>query len=467
VLFSSPAFFIFFAAYLLLHLLVPLRWRLALVIAGSAFFYAYWNPWYAWIPFAYIAIAYGGALWMMRIEDAQARRLRVAAVIVLLLLPLAVVKYAGFVYNDVLGPILAPAHRWNAPWALPLGISFVTFTLIAYVVDVHAGRYRLERSVTMLSGLVLFFPHLIAGPILRPAELLPQLHHPKAGLGPQAGLGLAIFTLGLVKKLVFADSMAEVVDRAFAPGASGLTAADYALGIYAFALQIYCDFSGYTDMAIGAALVLGVKLPSNFERPYTATSPIEFWKRWHITLSRWLRDYLYIPLGGNRRGFARQVVNLLVTMTLGGLWHGANWTFMLWGAAHGAGIAFVHTVRRVAALRWLARMPRWIAVFLTFHFVTALWILFRAPDMATAGRVAAGPFVAPAADLQAFVAQNAFVVGLLAFFALAHRWDSHESLGRFVKAMPRAALVPVLLFAWLMAIVVSHGSSAKFIYFDF
>ena len=140
MLFSSPPFFVFFAVYLLLHMFVPLRWRLTLVIAGSAFFYAYWNPYYAWIPFAYIALAYFGALWMMRIDDARARRLRVALVIALLLAPLLAVKYAGFIYNDVLGPILAPAQRWNAPWALPLGISFVTFTLIAYVVDVHAGQ---------------------------------------------------------------------------------------------------------------------------------------------------------------------------------------------------------------------------------------------------------------------------------------------------------------------------------------
>ncbi len=467
MLFSSPPFFIFFAAYLLLHMFVPLRWRLTLVIAGSAFFYAYWNPYYAWIPFAYIALAYFGAIWMMGREEARDRRLRLAVVIALLLVPLVVVKYAGFIYNDVLSPILAHASQWNTPWSLPLGISFVTFTLIAYVVDVHAGRYRLERNAAMLSGLVLFFPHLIAGPILRPAELLPQLHHPKPGLGPLAGLGLAIFTLGLVKKLVFADSFAEPVERAFAPGGAGLTAADYALGIYGFALQIYCDFSGYTDMAIGAALVLGVKLPSNFERPYTATSPIEFWRRWHITLSRWLRDYLYIPLGGNRFGFARQLLNLLVTMTLGGLWHGANWTFMLWGAAHGLGIAIVHGVRRVPALRWAARMPRWLAVLLTFHFVAALWILFRAPDLATAAIVAAGPFVAPGTDMATFASGNAFVLGLLAFFALTHRWDSHEAVARAVKAVPKAALVPALVFAWLMAIVVSHGSSAKFIYFDF
>ena len=467
MLFSSPAFFIFFAIYLLLHIFVPLRWRLTLVIAGSAFFYAYWNPWFAWIPFAFIALAFYGTLWMMAGEEGAPRRRRLALLIALLLLPLGVVKYAGFIYNDVLSPILATAHAWRVPWSLPLGISFITFTLIAYALDVHAGRYRLERNVTMLSGLVLFFSHLIAGPILRPAELLPQLHHPKRGMGPLAGLGLAIFTVGLVKKLVFADSFADVVERAFAPGAAGLTSADYLLGIYGFALQIYCDFSGYTDMAIGAALALAVKLPSNFERPYTSTSVIEFWRRWHITLSRWLRDYLYIPLGGNRGGFGRQVFNLLVTMTLGGLWHGANWTFMLWGAAHGAGIAFVHALRRAPALRWITRMPGWLAVLLTFHFVTALWILFRAPDLATAARVAAGPFVAPPADLAAFAGVNAFVLGLLAVFLATHRWDSHEAIGRVVKGVPKAALIPALVFAWLMAIVISHGSSGKFIYFDF
>ncbi len=467
MLFSSPAFFLFFGAYFLLHFLLPLRYRLALIVTGSVVFYGYWNPWYAWIPLAFVVIAHHGGEWMMASPQGGARRRRLAVVIAALLSPLAVVKYSGFFYNDVFGALLG-FGGWTASWALPLGISFITFTLIAYVVDVHAGRYPLERNRGMLAGLVLFFPHLIAGPILRPAELLPQLHHQQRATMARAWVGAAIFTLGLVKKLVFADSLGEVVERAFAPGAGGgLTAGDYVLAVYGFSLQIYCDFSGYTDMAIGTALLLGVKLPANFERPYAAVSIVEFWRRWHITLSRWLRDYLYIPLGGNRRGYARQMANLLVTMGLGGLWHGASWTFVLWGLAHGAGIAFVHTLHKLGPLRALARMPRWVAVIVTFHFVTVLWILFRSPDVATAWRVATGPFVAPWGDAAAFAGENAFPLTLLAAFLVLHRWDSHQALQVALKRWPRAALAPMLALGWVLAIAVSHGSSAKFIYFDF
>jgi alginate O-acetyltransferase complex protein AlgI len=467
MLFSSPPYLVFFAAYFLLHVLVPVRLRIALVIAGSTIFYAYWNPYYAWLPFFLIAIAYGGSTWTMAAPAGPARRSRLVVAVAVLLLPLAAVKYTAFVANEVLHPLLGMPPP-VAPWPLPLGISFVTFTLIAYVVDVYRGRYPLERNVAMLAGLVLFFPHLIAGPILRPAELLPQLQEPKPALPAPWALGLSIFTLGLVKKLVFADSFAEVVQRAFDPaGGPGLSSPDYLLAIYGFALQIYCDFSGYTDMAIGSALLLGIRLPRNFDRPYAAASIVEFWRRWHITLSRWLRDYLYIPLGGNRRGYPRQVLNLLVTMALGGLWHGAHWTFVAWGVAHGAALAVVHTLRRVRPLRPITRMPRWLGVLVTFHVVAALWILFRAPDAATALRVARGPFVAPAGDVGAFAAANAFPLVLLAVFFALHRWDYHATARWAARRVPAAVLWPVLALGWLLAIAISQGSSAKFIYFDF
>ena len=467
MLFSSPVFFLFFGAYLLLHILLPLRYRLPLIIVGSLVFYGYWNPWYVWIPFMFIAIAYYGSIWMMAAEEGASRRGRMAVVIAILLVPLIVVKYTGFFYNDVFGALFQVGGR-IASWTLPLGISFITFTLIAYIVDVYYGRFPLERNMAMLSGLVLFFPHLIAGPILRPAELLPQLRHQKPGIGTHAFLGVCIFTLGLTKKLVFADSFAPIVERVFAAeGGAGLTAAEYLLGIYGFALQIHCDFSGYTDMAIGTALVLGVRLPENFQRPYVSASVVEFWTRWHITLSRWLRDYLYIPLGGNRLGYPRQVLNLLVTMALGGLWHGANWTFVIWGVAHGVGIAFVHAVRRIPLLRALLRLPRWVFVIVTFHFVAVLWIIFRAPDMVTAARVARGPFLAGWGALAPFALENAFALGLLAVFFVLHRWDDHRTVERIVRFLPRAALAPIIAAAWILAIAVSQGSSAKFIYFDF
>src|SRR6185437_9531767 len=205
---------------------------------------------------------------------------------------------------------------------LPLGISFVTFTLTAYVVDVYRGRFRVERNLVKMRGYVLFFPHLIAGPILRPHELLPQLGHLRRALGARFTLGVALFAIGLVKKVIFADTISVLVDHVYHE--SGVVSGwEYLLAVHGFSMQIYCDFSGYTDMAIGLAYILRIRLPTNFRRPYISSSIVEFWRRWHITLSFWLRDYLYIPLGGNRQGRSRQMLNLLITMVLGGLWHGA------------------------------------------------------------------------------------------------------------------------------------------------
>ena len=466
MLFSSPIFFLFFAAYYALHVLLPLRFRLHLIIIGSAVFYGYWNPVYLWVPFFTMLIAYRGAIWIMACAEGSTRRHALIAVILLLLLPLGVVKYAGFFYSDVIGPIFG-LQGSVGQWALPLGISFITFTLIAYVVDVYCGRYRLERNPMMLGGLVLFFPHLIAGPILRPAELLPQLHRQGRRFRTRLVFGLTIFTFGLLKKLAFADPLSEYVDRVFAQGAQGLTAMDYVLAIYGFSLQIYCDFSGYTDMAIGIALTLGVRLPPNFERPYVATSVVDFWTRWHITLSRWLKDYLYIPLGGSRHGYSNQVRNLVVTMGLGGLWHGANWTFVLWGLVHGAGISFVHALSRFRVLHPLLRAPRWLKVLVTFHFITLTWILFRARDMQTVARVVSGPFILSWGGLEDWVLQNAYPLVLLVTFFILHRYDSQQSIRKLTQKLRPTVLWPVIGLIWILCISLSQGSSAKFIYFDF
>ena len=468
MLFSAPEFFAFFAIYLLLHLSVPTRHRLVLVVIGSTVFYGWWNWRYVWIPHVLMLVAYLGVLWMEAAAAASDRKRRMIAVTVVLLLPLAFVKYTDFLYADVLGPMFG----WSGKLlniALPLGISFVTFTLIAYVVDVYRRKYPVERRAGLLAGLVLFFPHLIAGPILRPHELMPQLAKPRPArraFGRRLVFGLAVFTLGLAKKLGLADQIADVVDHVYKT-TSGLTAVDYLLAIYGFSLQIYCDFSGYTDMAIGVALMIGVRLPTNFRQPYTAVSIVDFWRRWHITLSTWLRDYLYIPLGGNRDGRARQLLNLTITMLLGGLWHGANWTFVLWGALHGGAIALVHAVRWSPLYAIVRRVPAWLWLLITFHFVTWVWVPFRAPDMTTAVRVALGPFTAPLGDWEATLRLHAFPIALLAIFLVGHRWDNHRTIHRVARRLPQAVLWPLIALVWALAITLSQGSSKKFVYFDF
>ena len=338
MLFSSPEFFLFFVVYFLLHLTIPQAYRIALIIVGSTTFYAFWKPAYLWVPYVLLAIGYCGTLWIVSTIDSSSQRRRLWVVVASLLVPLGMVKYTNFVYRDVLGPIFGFSGSM-LDVSLPLGISFITFTMIAYVVDVYRGRFPAVSRVSTLAGLILFFPHLIAGPILRPHDLIPQLAHPRPptrSLKVLLSYGITIFSIGLLKKLVFADQIAGVVESVFDHNRGDITSIEYLIAIYGFAMQIYCDFSGYTDMAIGAALLLGVRLPGNFFCPYTAVSIADFWRRWHITLSRWLRDYLYVPMGGNRRGTVREMVNIFITMGLGGLWHGANWTFVLWGLRSGS-----------------------------------------------------------------------------------------------------------------------------------
>jgi alginate O-acetyltransferase complex protein AlgI len=467
VLFSEPVFFAFFAIYFLCHCLVSPRWRTYLIIVGSTIFYAWWRVEYVFLPYLLALIAWAGARYMEAAPTKEGRTARLKLTIVTLFAPLVLCKYGFFVVSESLA--LLPGLRTrlgDVSWlkiSLPLGISFITFTLTAYVVDIYRRRFRNDTSLTDLLGYVLFFPHLIAGPILRPNELLPQLREKRRVIDARFSLGALIFAIGLVKKLVFADTMAVAVDGVFQASAAP-SGWDYLLALHAFSLQIYCDFSGYTDMAIGLAYILRIRLPTNFLRPYAAASIVDFWRRWHITLSFWLRDYLYIPLGGNRRGYVRQIVNLLITMVLGGLWHGAAWTFVIWGALHGFGLAAVHLMRTRLKR---AIVPGWLGCLLTFYFVSLAWVYFRAPSVSIAHKVLTGAFSAPWPDFATFAYQHMFELLLLAVFFLTHRFDRH-AYARIAVARANAGIIwasVVLLF--VLAITISLGSSAKFIYFDF
>jgi alginate O-acetyltransferase complex protein AlgI len=465
VLFSSPPFFIFFLAYLCLHLIVPARYRVYLIIGGSTIFYAWWRIEYTWLPYVLMATAYWGVRWMERTSEGHERKRRAMAVIVVLFVPLLVFKYTNFVYRDVLGPLFG-WHDGLIDLPLPLGVSFVTFTLAAFIVDIYKRRFPEVPHASIVLAYVLFFPHLIAGPILRPHELLPQLARPKRFRLRRMAVPIAIFTVGLMKKLVLADPIAEAVDAIYRQPASGLTGPSALLAIYGFSVQIYCDFSGYTDMAIGLALLLGVRLPNNFLRPYTATSIVDFWRRWHITLSSWLRDYLYIPLGGSRHGRIHEARNIIVTMALGGLWHGASWTFVIWGLFHGIGVAAVHASHRLLSIA--SALPKWLGVLITFHFVTLGWVFFRAPNVHQATEVLAALVTGGGwSSATTFLAGNLFVVCLVVGFFLIHPFDDHRRIKVVVRYVRPEILWPIILVLWVIAITVSQGSSAKFIYFDF
>jgi alginate O-acetyltransferase complex protein AlgI len=463
MIFSSPEFLVFFVCYFAIHLLTPPKQRIYLIIVGSTIFYAWWKIAYVWLPFLLVAIAYVGLLWIQSTDAGSAKRWRLGITIACLFLPLAFFKYSNFIYQDVLGPLL-DWHGTILNLPLPLGISFVTFTLTAFVVDIACGQFKWQPNLRDTMGYVLFFPHLIAGPILRPADLLPQLAAPRAS-SIQPVAAIAIFTTGLVKKLVFADTIAPMVDATYSNPAPSSPAAVFA--IYGFAVQIYCDFSGYTDMAIALAMLIGVQLPQNFARPYCAASAVEFWRRWHMTLSFWLRDYLYIPLGGNREGRLDEFRNIMVTMVLGGLWHGANWTFVLWGAVHGLAISASHIVRQYWGGVFEDRRVQWISVLLTFHFVALAWVLFRAPSFARAGEIFAALARGGWSETGSYVSNYLFPISLTAAFFLIHGLDDHRRILLAIRRIRREIVWVAIAFGWILAVTISQGSSAKFIYFDF
>ncbi len=465
MLFSSPIFFIFFSVYFLFHFVIPKQFRIYLIILGSTIFYAWWRIEYIWLPYLLTAIAYLGVMWMNGAISPVARKRRAVATVIGLFLPLAFYKYTDFFFRELIGPfVVIPDNLLNLP--MPLGVSFVTFTLTAYVIDIYKGRFPATFSASTVLAYVLFFPHLIAGPILRPDELLPQLERQRIATLRRFAVPLAIFSLGLVKKLVFADQVGFAVDDVYKQ--NGMPGAlDGLLAIYGFSVQIYCDFSGYTDMAIGLALALGIHLPNNFRRPYAARSLSDLWSRWHITLSFWFRDYLFQPLGGYRHGRLKAVRNVLVTMLLSGLWHGANWTFLIWGLLHGIGISVNYLLRPVIRKLPSGKIPDWIAVLLTFHFFAFAAVFFRSPTNAKALDILEAPFIGSWSGIASFVDQHIFpLLLILAFFAL-HRFDDIRRVKLAVHYLRPELLWTMLAFCWLMAVTLSQGNTATFIYFDF
>jgi alginate O-acetyltransferase complex protein AlgI len=307
---------------------------------------------------------------------------------------LSVFKYWNFAADSLAWATASlglPIRAAHLRLVLPFGISFFTFETMSYAIDVWRGEIAPSRRYVDYLLFVCFFPHLVAGPIVRPAQMLPQLAmEPVADVGSQAR-GLWRIATGLTKKILIGDYLAQaIVDRTFA-APDRFTALEVLLAVYAYAAQIYADFSGYTDVAVGSAALFGYVLPENFDAPYVASNLQDFWRRWHITLSTWLRDYVYKPLGGSRAGPVRTYRNLAITMLLGGLWHGASWTFVIWGALHGGALAVTRMVQRARGRDESSeRGPGWsrrLGSFMTFHFVCFAWIFFRAPSVVHAGLV--------------------------------------------------------------------------------
>ena len=410
MVFNSFHFVVFFAIVLALCAMLARRVaaRNVMLLAASYYFYGCWDWRFLGLIIASTGIDYvcGRLLDDGADEPAPSPRRRMILIVSLLsnLGILGFFKYFDFFgarATEMLNNLGLEAHPATMGIILPVGISFYTFQTLSYTIDVYRGRLGAEKSLLNFAVFVAFFPQLVAGPIERAANFLPQVRQPSAVTWDRLSSGFYLIGWGLFKKVVLADNMAGVADEVFA--AHDASAARVMLGVYAFAIQIYCDFSGYSDIARGAARCMGFDLMLNFNLPYFAVNPSDFWRRWHISLSSWLRDYLYIPLGGNRGGAASTYRNLMLTMILGGLWHGAAWTFIAWGALHGT-LLCAHKALQPRLAQWFGWMDLstgavaeptagqraidagwyWLRGIVFFHLVCIGWLLFRAESMTQA-----------------------------------------------------------------------------------
>ena len=418
------------------------------------------------MPIVLSLIAFLGGRWVIEMKGGLTARNRLSVLVVFLLIPLTYFKYKNFLYNEIIVPVIG-LSTVNYRMALPLGISFLTFTMISYVIDVYKKRFPPVQSFSHLFAYTLYFPRLIAGPILRPSELIPQLLRNKSNTMSSVGLGLTLFTVGFVKKVFFADSMGDVVNSVF-DDPIGHSVPTYWLAMLGYTVQIYCDFSGYTDMALGSSIMLGLRLPMNFNKPYIALSLSDFWHRWHITLSKWLRQYIYIPLGGNRCSKPKYLSNIIVTMVLCGIWHGANWTFLLWGILHGIGLIVVGVIKfSRTATKAMKIIPNQLKWFLTFFFIVITWVFFRAPNIDTARIILIGAFTGDLNFEMFFFETNIFYLTLLGLFAFVHRFDSLSNVRFIYRWMNKAVLATLIIIAFATGIAISADNSKDFIYFDF
>jgi alginate O-acetyltransferase complex protein AlgI len=463
----------------------------AWLMLASLAFYGYWRVEHTLLLVASIVFNYllGERILRARQQGRTSARGLLIFAVSANLAALAYFKYADFFLRTAAD--LSGAEIPLLGVVLPLGISFFTFTQIAYLVDVHAGKV-VERNPIHYALFVTYFPHLIAGPVLHHAEMMPQFRLAQI-YRPQLrnfAIGLTFLLVGLSKKVLVADSVAPLANSVFAAGPDVALAATTAwLGVTAYTLQIYFDFSGYSDMAVGLSLLCGVRLPYNFNSPYQAWNITEFWRRWHMTLSRFLRDYLYVPLGGNRHGRTRRYINLMVTMLLGGLWHGASWTFVVWGGLHGAYLVVNH------GWQWLKEKSGWgggerswigraAGVALTLLCVMVGWVFFRAPDVDTAAGILRSMFGMTGGGLQphAFAGYSHGLLAWIAGFSLVAllglnsqrlidgrltRWlDRRASDARHAEML--ALLVGMLCVGIvLMAIAAASRNVTEFIYFNF
>ena len=469
MIFSSLPFFIFFAVVMAFLALVksnPVKKGFLLV--ASYFFYAYWDYRFTLLMFGMSLANY---IFGRRLEASQDERLRrtwLTGSVIFNLMVLGIFKYFDF-FIESANALLAGVglHLGTLRIILPVGISFITFEVMSYTIDIYRREGKSADSFFDLAMLVAFFPHLVAGPILKPRQFLPQLKQEIRITQDNLIHGGQLFLVGLVKKVLVADRLAPFVDLIFQHPAA-FNSATIWLAVLAYAMQIYCDFSGYSDMGIGVAKCMGFEIPPNFNSPYTSRNIATFWRRWHISLSSWLRDYLYVSLGGNRKGRVRTYMNLMTVMLLGGLWHGASWNFVVWGGLHGIALAIHRLISDLSDKERAKPKGNVLLVFLswltTFVFVCTAWVFFRSHSFATSWVfVRKMYFVGDCSGVMwlATALLIALPIYVLAEFAITRLLKGEVlPLHRFVGLF-------VLFFVILGALFLAPENPVPFIYFQF
>jgi alginate O-acetyltransferase complex protein AlgI len=473
MLFNSLTFVVFFAVVVTLYWSMR-SWnaRKNLLVVASYIFYGAWNPPFAALLFSTTAMDFWLGARIAKAKGPHARRVWLVASVCMNLSMLGFFKYGNFLLENFqwllarIGVIYQPPHL---DILLPVGISFYTFHSLSYTLDVYRGVLQPTKSLRDFVLAVSFFPQLVAGPIVRAGDFLPQLVTPPGLRMGQFLWGLLLMTLGLFEKIVLADTMlSDSADRIF--GYAGpLIAVDSWLGVMAFAGQIFFDFAGYSTCAIGAALCLGFHLKDNFRFPYAAIGFSDFWRRWHISLSTFLRDYLYIPLGGNQVRPFRAALNLVIVMFLGGLWHGAAWTFVVWGLLHGSYLVVERVIRVLFEKKtWANNLStRVLAWFATYTAVCIAWVFFRASDFTIATRMLRGMFGGHAHGDAILSTREMLQIGTVTVCMIIAHWSLRDSnIETAVTRLPRLVVTAAWAFM-ASAIILTQGNSNAFIYFQF
>jgi alginate O-acetyltransferase complex protein AlgI len=472
LIFNSGLFLFLFTGFLWVYISLSKTHRPKLIfvtIFSLYFYYKSSGGYFVLLLFATV-IDFTLAKMIHSSKDEWYRKFYIIVTLVVNLGMLAYFKYTNFLFDaffSVAGKEFQPMDIF-----LPVGVSFFTFQSLSYTLDVYRGNLKPVHNILDYAFFVSFFPQLVAGPIVRASDFLPQIYRPTIVTAEMFGRGVFLIGCGLFKKAVISDYISiNFVDRVFdAPSLySGI---ENLFAVYGYALQIYCDFSGYSDMAIGIALLLGFRFPLNFDSPYQSKNITEFWRRWHISLSTWLRDYLYISLGGNRKGEARTYVNQMFTMLLGGLWHGASWRFIIWGGLHGLALT-LHKFYRARFRHRYSEHNQWrnfVRIFCTFHFVCFCWIFFRAANMATVGEILNQIFFHFSFSLFAdFIAGYKVVMMLMVIGYLLHFLprDAELAAQETVTSMPLAGKAAFMISVIILVIQTKSSGIQPFIYFQF